>query len=227
MLDEEQMLDVLIQSYADGTSLCATLDSGIIDSMCDSNSIDIRIWLARALAYHSSETQAIALLRKLSKDAASCVRVEAVDSLSGFVNQESFDILCNASRDEDELVRAYSAFGIALLGSVISPEKALKTLLKMIQNESNNRTLVNIYEGLYILGQKEKLGELICLFDSPDYRIQCAVLHALEELLCAENIDAIRQFINGLDKTAYVHAVVDTLKQLDSKCLGFQNRKTC
>ena len=219
MRDEALILDRLRDSYDDENSLSDYFDFDEISSLCDSESIDIRIWLAKALLHHQPDTQALVLLRKLYQDIASCVRVEAIDSLSAFETQDSFEILCAAASDPDELVRAYSAFGIALVGRRISPIIAHQILLRMAETESSRRTLVNIYEGLYILGQKEMLDRIIELFDSSDYRIQCAVLHALEELLCTENKNAIKQFVDGLNLSTYTCAVADTIERLASECL--------
>lgn len=220
MRDEALILDRLRDSYDEENSLSDYFDFEELDCLCDSDLIDIRIWLAKALSYHQPDIQAIVLLRKLYQDTASCVRVEAIDSLSAFETQDSFEILCSAASDPDELVRAYSAFGIALVGRRISPVIAHQILLRMAETESSIRTLVNIFEGLYILGQKEMLDRIIGLFDSSDYRIQCAVLHALEELLCTENKSAIKQFVDGLNLSTYTCAVADTIERLASECLG-------
>ena len=132
MGDVEQILDVLMKSYDEAKPLSESLNVEMIDSLSNNDSAEIRAWLARALVYHNSDAQTVALLCKLSQDAASSVRVEAVDSLSGFATQESFEMLCQASVDEDELVRAYAAFGIAYVGKKIYPESVENTNLPNI-----------------------------------------------------------------------------------------------
>lgn len=219
MNDIEQILDLLIQSYDKGQSLYEVLDSEMIKCLSYSNSLDVRVWLARALAYCISDISAVAVLQNLSQDKYPCVRVEAIDSLSGFANLDSFYSLCNASSDENELVRAYSAFGIALVGKTVASQKAMLVLSDMAKSERSNRVLVNIYEGQYILGKTEMLVELINLFASPDYHVQCAVVHALGELLCNKTQKTIKQFIDGLNMSDYSHAVADALEQLNARCM--------
>ena len=219
MRDEERILQVLIKSYDEAKSLNELLSVEVIDSLSNSNSTEIRCWLACSLAYHNSDTQAVALLRKLSQDTDSSVRVEAVDSLSGFATQESFDMLCQASVDEDELVRAYAAFGIAYVGKKISPERALQTLLDMVQIENSKRVFVDIYEGLYILGRNEMLEELIKLYNSSDYHVQCATLNVLDELIHPQNVSTIYQFVSMLDASTCVPAVACAIERLSQRCL--------
>lgn len=219
MENAELMLDVLIQSYNEARSLSESLSIEMINCLCDSDSVEIRASLARTLVYHNSDTQAIALLCKLSQDVAASVRVEAVDSLSNFINSESFDILCRASTDKDYLVRAYAAFGIAYVGKRINPEKALQMLRYMSLSEKCERVFVDIYEGLYILGRTEMLNELINLFYSSDYHVQCATLNALDELVYPQNVSTIYNFVRVLDSSIYVSAVACAIKKLNQRCL--------
>lgn len=210
----DHLLDLLIQSWEDGESPSACVNSGILESLISNDSIDLRIWLARSLANHDAESSAVSLLHKLSQDSEACVRVEAVDSLCNFACSESFEILCGVSRDEDELVRAYSAFGIAITGKSVNPEKALRILLDFSEIEDSYRVLVDIYTGLYLLGKKETLAKIVSLFDSTDYHVQCAVLRALKEIINSENKDIIKRFINSLDTTNCPRAVTDAMQQL-------------
>lgn len=219
MRDEERILKVLMKSYDEAKPLSESLDVEMINSLSDSDSTEVRAWLARALAYQNSDTQAVALLCKLSQDIESSVRVEAVDSISEFATIESFDMLCRAAVDEDELVRAYAAFGIAYVGKRINPEKALQTLLDMAKKEKSERVFVDIYEGLYILGKNKMLNELIKLFNSSDYRIQCATLNVLDELVYPQNVSTIYSFVSILDSSAYVPAVACAIKKLYQRCL--------
>ena len=214
----EQMLDLLIQSYDEEVPLCKKMDAEMIERLSNDNSEEIRAWLARALAYHNSDTQAIALLCKLSQDTDSSVRVEAVDSLSGFATQDSFDMLCQASEDEDELVRAYAAFGIAYIGRKLYPERAMQTLMNMAQTEKSERVFVDIFEGLYILGKNEMLEKLIELYHSTDYQVQCATLNVLDELVYPQNVSTIYKFVSIQDTSACVPAVACALDRLAQRC---------
>lgn len=218
MEDATHILDILMKSYDEATPLSESLNVEMINSLSNSDSSEIRAWLARALVYHNSDSQAVALLCKLSQDIASSVRVEAIDSLSGFTTQESFDTLCQASEDEDELVRAYAAFGIAYIGRKLHPDRALQTLLDMSQNEKSERVFVDIYEGLYILGKNEMLEKLMSLYNSSDYRVQCATLNVLEELVYPQNVRTIYNFVSTLDASTCVPAVASAIRRLYQRC---------
>lgn len=218
MGDVDQILDILMKSYNEAKPLSESLNDEMINSLSDSDSAETRAWLARALAHQNSDAQTVALLCKLSQDIAASVRVEAVDSLSGFATQECFDILCQASVDEDELVRAYAAFGIAYVGKKIYPDRALQTLLDMAQKEKSERVFVDIYEGLYILGRNEMLEELFKLYNSSDYRVQCATLNVLDELVYPENVSTIYKFVSILDTSICVPAVICAIERLAQKC---------
>lgn len=212
------ILGLLERCYDEGESPSTYLDTNLIHALVHDESVDIRLWLAKAMVNYNIDNDAVSMLSELSRDSEVCVRLEAVDSLSQFCCQESLDSLCCATNDDDELIRAYAAFGIARVGKYVSQQKALSVLLRIAETERNPRVFVDIYEGLYLLGDAEALYKLIQLFDSNDYHVQCAVIHALIEIINIENASLIKCFVSNLDTSKYVFAVTDAIGQLKAIC---------
>lgn len=216
-MNPTDILDLLIQSYNAGQSPTFFLSTKLISSIVACDSDDIRQWLAKALINHNSNCFAVPLLCQLARDSQSFVRIEAVDTLGSFVCQESFNALCLAVNDDDELVRAYAAFGIAAVGKQIAPTKALCLLNQIALSEKSRRVLVDVYGGMYLLGQDDALQKLFELFQADDYLVQCAVVHFLEDIMNNDNRDEIEYFINNLNVFSYAYSVVDAILQIKQK----------
>lgn len=221
MDNRKRILNTLIQSYQNGTSISSVFDDDALQNLVNDDSEDIRLWLAKALVNQSCIHSAVPLLCKLSRDESAYVRVEAVDSLCAFINRDSFDALCLAICDDDELVRTYAAFGIAAVGKSIDPQKARNLLLNIAAAEQSRRVLVDTYTGLYLLGDIDRLQQVFHLFFSDDYHIQCAVLHSLSEIINVDNSYEIKRFVDGLNASAYAYAVADAISQVKKVCFSY------
>lgn len=218
MNTQNVIVSILMKAYLNGQSLHCHFCDTELGALANHCSEDVRAWLAKALVNHNNEHTAVSLLAKLSKDEEQLVRLEATDSLSAFANQESFCALLAMMYDKCELVRAYAAFGIAVVGRELFPQKATQILLDVANTETNKRVLVDTYEGLYILGFDSYLKKLMSLFGEDDYQIQIAVLHALEEVKNSSNHQDITQFLWGLETKDRVRAVLDAIWQLRNTC---------
>ena len=169
---------------------------------------------------HKVIDDAVKWLSQLAKDSDAHVRVEAVDSLRTFVCRQSFDALCQATVDSDALVRGYAAYGVAIIGKEISFDEAKIILLSMVACENNPRVLVDIYEGLYVLGETTALKDLFSLIHIDDYLVQCAVIHACEEIANDRNRQIILSFLsrdipfdNTVVKSACQNAIENIAEQ--------------
>lgn len=220
MFCSEELLDILMDCADNGKELSKVMDSDSIATLSNNESVDIRIWAARALVCDAMNRITIETLCQLANDKDAQVRVEAVDSLCEFCCAESYSVMRSAIPDSDFLVRAYAAFGLAFIGKTIEPEEAKRLLICAEEKETECRALVGIYGGLYILGQTSALDNLIMLFSSGDYHIQCAVLNILNEVLNDENCGKIQSFIHGIDLSVCSSAVVDTIKRLYAQCVN-------
>lgn len=218
MYTHNAIIEILVNSYEKQEPLSVNLTENILLSLSENSSAEVRSWFAKSLVYHDSHEFAVRELCKLARDKNALVRVEAVDSLSFYVTQESFETMCMSLNDEDELVRAYAAFGLAVIGRVVSKEQAIFLLDIHSKREESCRTLVGIYEGLYILGKDENLRSLIDLFHSKDYHVQCAVLHALDEIVAPDNLSELKHFVDSIDISLCVPAVAGVIRQLKKTC---------
>jgi len=217
---KENLLDLLIDAYSKQQELSKIISNdSIVQAIHEdykSNS-EIKAWIAKALAFDDDNKKAVDFLCELAKDEDEDVRVEAIDSLSAFKTRKSFCILCEAICDHDDLVRSYAAFGVASVGNSVSAREAINILQKAEAREQSKRVFVDIYGGLYLLGDPTALDKLFLLFEEDDYLVQCAVLHCLGEMLSKKNQDIISSFLDHLDASQYPFAVADTLLHLKKK----------
>ena len=216
----DNLCELLIYCFNEGLSPTNIIDWKRLLELADSDSLEVRVCLAKALVNQPVDTNTVELLVKLTKDPSPNVRVEAVDTLGAFPTKASYDRLCVCLNDSNQLVRAYASFGVAVVGKEISPQSALKVLQEKEYAESNKRVMVNIYEGLYILGSADALRKLIELFNSEDYRVKCAVLHAMCEILNPENKTSICDFLQSFDLSAFPVAVSASAELLMEMCAG-------
>lgn len=212
--NETAVIDAIIGFYNADQSLLSYWNAEILQQLTNSDSEEIRLWLAKALVNDSPSAFSEQLLCKLSQDYDSLVRTEAIDSLSAYVSQKSFEVLCSAINDCDELVRSYAAMGVAIVGREIAHSAASAVIQKLILSEHSDHVLVSAYEGLYLLGEKDKLMNIFCLFRSDDYYIQCAVLNALEDILNYGYDEHVRKFILGLNPHNYPCAVSEIINHI-------------
>ena len=185
--------------------------------MIHNKDADVRAWVAKALAFNPYNEGTIDFLCQLATDNDPDVRVEAIDTISAFPHIKAYSVLQNALTDSDVLVRAYAAFGVAHVGQIISTTDARSRLQILSQTEKNERVMVSVYEGLYILGMESMLQKLCALFFSPDYHVQCCVIHALEEIVNSSNNAQITAFFNSIDFSTYPIAVSEAAKSLKAE----------
>lgn len=212
------ILDILNRAFESGQSPFRFLSREAVWQLVSSEDEDIRIQLAKALAFADPSDNAAPVLCCLLEDLSCFVRVEAADSLSAFPNPISFEALCGAFSDRDELVRAYAIFGAAMVGSRIDPEKAVAVLREADVPNESDRVRVSLYGGLYALGQQAYWQQLVSLLDAEDYLVRCAVLNTFGSIVNTDNADKIHSVLENLAmddacaavKSAYAWALTTT-----------------
>lgn len=185
---------------------------------------ELRAWIAKALVFNQASLQTLGLLSILSLDTDATVRVEAVDSLCNFPWPQSYLMIKRALSDDDELVRAYAAYGTALLGNKLFPNDAREVLQSRLLIESSVRVKIDIFEGLYVLGDTSALTHLIECYKADDYRVKCAVLNALGNQLNTESIDQIINFLGNCIVENEPMAVKSTFIKLLAECRQFSKK---
>lgn len=197
MCYDGNILTDIIECYYRQDALSTYFNVSDLWDFAVSDDEEVRMWLAKALAFEQSNLQTVGLLSMLSLDADAMVRVEAVDSISNFPWPQSYAIVKNALDDNEELVRAYAVYGTASLGNKLNPNDARKSLQSLLLTETSLRVKVDIFEGLYILGDQSALSHLIECYKCDNHHIKCAVLNALENQLNKENVNQIRGFLRN------------------------------
>lgn len=177
----------------------------------------VRADLAKALVNDAPDRVAMKLLLDLCTDSEWCVRIEAIDSLSEFPYEESFYALESGCNDDDELIRAYAIYGLCIVAQELGGSYKSTAIEDMQRLQSVKQTAfvqVNIYGGLYILGQKNYLQPLIALISSEDYHVKCAVFRTLADIYCPENSDVIVQVLQKFDEDELPVAVKEAYREL-------------
>lgn len=151
------------------------------------------------------------ILLQLAQDEDELVRTEAFDSLSVFPYNDVLDFLQEAiSSETSRLARSYAILSwadVVVLLKRVSVSKIEFAKNKKETEKFNDCALSWCY-ALFMFGIKESLNELLQFLKSGDYQIRCATLsllsdiidssnetcikNAVEQLLVAENSEAVR-----------------------------------
>ena len=207
-------IEIARQSFLTCTSLFSILPREEIWIMSQSNNSETRCWVAKALSMDIERMDACEILCFLSKDSDALVRVEAVDSLSNYVQHDAYQCLLSAAYDPDELVRAYAAYGIACISSRVSFSDAHFFLHEMLARENCDRARVGILEALYIIGEDDYLLDMLRTFKSDDHLVRCSVIHALCEIANCTNYTVLSPFVENIDLERESPAVKSAIEQL-------------
>lgn len=210
---EQKYIDKITCCFDNECPLTEYYTNEQILHMIDIGSSELRALIAKALVFEENDDFAVSVLSDLTSDNDELVRIEATDSLSVFSNLQSFLVLQAALLDCSEVVRAYAAFGVAIVGKSVFPAQAIQCLLCRTTTEQSKYVLVRVYEGLYILGEKNYFTQLLDLFQENDYYIKRTVLHALGEILNKDNLKMIQSFVFGINSEISV-AVNEELQKL-------------
>lgn len=139
----------------------------------------------------------------LLNDKDEVVRVDAVECVASLGGEKALKYLTKQLDDRSELVRRYVGGWIGEIGDKIF----VAYLERKLKDERSNLAKVGLLEGLYLLGQEERLSELIHLLKSRRYMVRCALAHTLASLVNKKNKEAIREsLINALKAETTVAA---------------------
>lgn len=213
----EEKFNLLHDQYESGQPLLSKYELEFVLSFAGDRYPSIRALAAKALIHDAKNAKAAEILWKLAKDPNKDVRLEAVDSLRLFPLVETYVILQEALSDSNPLVRAYAAYGYSKIGQELGEKGTLKVLQKYVANEKSSTARIGYYEGLYLTGDQLSLGKLMKEFSSKNYRDQCFVIHALEEVMDFRNIEQIRQFLMDINTINLPRAVESSVAELRKK----------
>lgn len=116
-------------------------------------------------------------LTKLLSDSSKLVRTEAAQALGTIGDRKALPRLRAALIDDSPLVRRYIAEAIGRLGTL----KDRAILSAVLKTERSTCAKVGLWHGLYLLGARDVLPNLISLLNSANYIIRSATALALED----------------------------------------------
>jgi HEAT repeat protein len=117
-------------------------------------------------------------LRRLLRDPARLVRVQAVESVGLVGDRGALPAVVRLLSDKDPIVRSYASSTVgALRGS-----SYLNKLRHALMIEKQNLARVGFYEALFQLGQRKVLPDMLKLLGSSDYHVRCGIANTLERM---------------------------------------------
>ncbi len=213
------MKDTMIYNILDSISQKSCIDEKDIKTLIGllkTNNSEIKSYIAELLVMASGEDAEIALIN-LCKDEDELVRVNACDSLSVFSTSASYEqLLKSALNDPSILVRTYAVLSLADIAGtpLIDIGKLKKTLIKLSKEKYLSLSSA-CFRGLYILGDKIYLENLLALFKLGNYREKCMIVNMLYDILDDDNrsfiISRLLEFRNGETSNAVISNINNLL----------------
>lgn len=213
------MKDTMIYNILDSISQKSCIDEKDIKTLIGllkTNNSEIKSYIAELLVMASGEDAEIALIN-LCKDEDELVRVNACDSLSVFSTSASYEqLLKSALNDPSILVRTYAVLSLADISGtpLIDIGKLKKTLIKLSKEKYLSLSSA-CFRGLYILGDKIYLENLLALFKLGNYQEKCMIVNMLSDILDDDNrsfiISRLLEFRNGETSNAVISNINNLL----------------
>ena len=132
-------------------------------------------------------------------------------------NTEVYELLKEVfKKDTNPLVKSYAILSfvdIACNVSIIRDE-ALKFLKDSIKNEFDSEVKIPMLRGLYLLGEKDFLDDLIEELKGEIYQNRCAVINMLEEIIDENNKEIIKSALTELKMSETSKAVLSSIERV-------------
>ena len=190
-------------------------DENILLQLSQHDDSEIRAYVAKLLVLANGNKFETALIN-MCNDEDELVRVNACDSLSAFATTDAYKQLVNSAlNDSSTLVKNYAILSIVDIMNYIDIDiNELKSLfLDNLQKEEIS-ILAACFKGLYVLGYKKYLKNIIDLVSTENYQDRCAVINILGDLITDENIEYILSVLKDLRKTEKSNAVNSTIDRI-------------
>lgn len=194
-------------------------DIEILINLSHHNDSEIRAYVAELLAL-ANEIEAERILITLSNDEDELVRVNACDSLSTFATTNSYEQLLKCILiDKSLLVKKYAILSlIDIMNYVDVDRNELNRLFGDLTQKDDISISVSGFKGLYMMGDKEHLNDIINLLTVEDYRDRCTVINILEDIMENDNKELIFSALMKLRKTEKSEAVNSIIDKVISEC---------
>lgn len=142
------------------------------------SSYDVRYAAAEALGVIGTSSSVDALIEAL-EDPGELVRLVAAESLGRLGRKKAVPALRRLLRDRSELVRGYAAEAIAELGA----KNAVGDIERALVGEHRDAAKLRYHVALFRLGLRDHLPDIVALLRARSYRVRCAAVNSLVELV--------------------------------------------
>ena len=183
-------------------------DIEILINLSHHGDSEIRAYVAELLTF-TNGVEAEKTLISLSNDEDELVRVNACDSLSAFATTASYEQLLKCIlNDQSMLVKKYAILSLVdIMNYVDVDRKELNNLFWDLTQKEHISIVASGFKGLYMMGYKEHLNNIINLLIAEDYCDRCTVLNILGDIIENDNRNLIFSALTKLRKTEKSEAV--------------------
>ncbi len=194
-------------------------DIALLINLSHHDDSEIRAYVAELLVL-ANDIEAERILITLSGDEDELVRVNACDSLSTFATTNSYKQLLKCIlNDQSLLVKKYAILSlIDIMDYVNADRDELNRLFEDLTQKDDISIIASGFKGLYMMGDKEHLNNIINLLITEDYRDRCTVINILEDILENGNRNSILSALTELRKTEKSEAVNSIIDRVISEC---------
>lgn len=216
-MDTDKAYDIL-----DLISVKSTInlsDTEILINLSHHDDSEIRAYVAELLAL-ANDIEAERTLITLSNDEDELVRVNACDSLSTFATTSSYEQLLKCIlNDQSLLVKKYAILSLIDIMNYVNVDRnELNMLFGNLTQKDDISISASGFKGLYMMGDKEHLYDIINLLTTEDYRDRCTVINILEDIMENDNQKLIFSALIKLRKTEKSEAVNSIIDKVISEC---------
>lgn len=193
-------------------------DLVILINLSHHDDSEIRAYVAELLAL-ANDVEAERTLITLSNDEDELVRVNACDSLSTFATTNSYEQLLKCIlNDQSLLVKKYAILSLIDIMKYVNVDKnELNMLFGNLTQKDDISISASGFKGLYMMGDKEHLNDIINLLTAEDYRDRCTVINILEDIMENDNQKLIFSALIKLRKTEKSEAVNSIIDKVISE----------
>ncbi len=193
-------------------------DLVILINLSHHDDSEIRAYVAELLAL-ANGVEAERTLINLSNDEDELVRVNACDSLSTFATTNSYEQLLKCIlNDQSLLVKKYAILSLIDIMNYVNVDKnELNMLFGNLTQKDDISISASGFKGLYMMGDKEHLNNIINLLTAEDYRDRCTVINILADIMENDNQKLIFSALIKLRKTEKSEAVNSIIDKVISE----------
>lgn len=176
---------------------------------------EIRSYVAELLVLTKGR-KAENVLLNLCNDKDELVRINACDSLSAFTTVDAYKQLVSCIlNDASPLVKNYAILSLIDIMNYIEIDRNdLKNFFLNISQKEEISISAACFKGLYILGYKEYLNNIIDLAVTENYQDRCTVINILGDIITNDNNQFILSTLKDLKKIEKSEAVKSTINKI-------------